>query len=109
METVWTILNSPAVIAAIAAILLWALNRLYMAKPAWQQYEGTIISAIKWAEKHISDDTPNKSLRRLDEALDYVLQVYEQMHGQASAKVKAELREGIQITHADLESQGQLG
>ena len=108
METVWTILNSPAVIAALAAILLWALNRLYMAKPAWQQYEGTIISAIKWAEKTISDDTPNKSLRRLDAALDYVLRVYEQTHGSVSAKVKAELKEGIQLTHADLESQGQL-
>ena len=55
------------------------------------------------------DDTPNKALSRLDAALNYVLKVYEETRGvSADAKTKAELREGIQIVHAELEASGVL-
>ena len=108
-QAVWGVLNSPAVIAVLAAALLWALNKLYTAKPTWQAFEGSIISAVKWAEKEIPDDTPNKSLARLDAALGYVLKVYEQARGKpADASTTAELREGIQIAHAELEASGGL-
>ena len=39
LEAVWHALNSPAGIAAVAGLILWALNRLYAKKPAWKQYE----------------------------------------------------------------------
>jgi len=108
-QVTWDVLNSPAVIAIIAAGLLWLLNKLYAAKPAWQAFEGTIIAAVKWAEKEIPDDTPNKALNRLNAALNYVVKVYEEARGKpADAKVKAELREGIQIVHAELEASGNL-
>ena len=108
-QVMWDVLNSPAIIALIAAGVLWLLNKLYAAKPTWQAFEGTIIAAVKWAEKQIPDDTPNKALNRLDTALDYVVTVYEQARGKpADAKVKAELREGIQIVHAELEASGNL-
>lgn len=107
--TVWNLLNSPAAIAVLAGGLLWLLNKLYAAKPAWQPFEGTIIAAVKWAEKQIDDATPNKAMRKLDAALDYVVRVYEEARGKpADAKTKAELREGIQIVHADLEAAGSL-
>jgi len=109
MTTVWSALNSPAAIAAIAGLMLWLLNRLYAARPTWQAFEGSIIAAVKWAEKEIPDDTPNKALNRLNAALNYVVKVYEEARGKsADAKTKAELREGIQIVHAELEAAGNL-
>jgi len=108
-QVIWNVLNSPAVIAVLAGGLLIVLNRLYAAKPTWQAFEGTIIAAVKWAEKEIPDDTPNKAFNRLNAALNYVLNVYEQARGKpADAKTQAELREGIQIVHAELEASGNL-
>ena len=108
-QITWNVLNSPAVIALLAGGLLWLLNRLYAARPAWQAFEGSIIAAVKLAEKEIPDGTPNKALSRLDAALNYVLKVYEEARGKpADAKTKAELREGIQIVHAELEASGVL-
>ena len=109
LQVAWDVVNSPAVIALMAGGLLWLLNRLYAAKPAWQAFEGTIIAAVKWAEKEIPDDTPNKAMGRLDAALNYVLKVYEEARGNpADAQTKQELREGIQIVHAELEASGNL-
>jgi hypothetical protein len=109
LQITWSVLNSPAVIAVLAGGLLWLLNRLYAAKPAWQAFEGSIIAAVKWAEKEIPDDTPNKSLNRLNAALNYVLRVYQQARGKpADAATQAQLREGIQIVHAELEASGNL-
>ncbi len=105
----WNVLNSPAVIALLAGGLLWLLNRVYAARPAWQAFEGTIIAAVKWAEREVRDDTPNTALSRLDAALNYVLKVYEEARGRpADSKTEAELREGIQIVHAELEASGAL-
>jgi len=109
LQVAWDVVNSPAVIALMAGGLLWLLNRLYAAKPAWQAFEGTIIAAVKWAEKEIPDDTPNKAFNRLNAALNYVLKVYEEARGKpADAETKNELREGIQIIHAELEACGNL-
>ncbi|MBN2583067.1 MAG: hypothetical protein JXL80_08360 [Planctomycetes bacterium] len=108
-QVIWNVLNSPAVIAVLAGGLLIVLNRLYAAKPTWQAFEGTIIAAVKWAEKEIPDDTPNKAFNRLNAALNYVLKVYQEARGKpADAKTQAELREGIQIVHAELEASGNL-
>ena len=109
LQSVWELLNSPVGIAAIAGMVLWLLNRLYAAKPAWAKYEGTIIAAVRQAEKAIDDNTPNKSMARLNNALQYVLRIYEQVEGKsASDSVKAELAEGIQILHNELQSDGVL-
>lgn len=108
-ELVWTVLNSPAVIAALAALVLWALNKLYAKRPAWQAYEGSIIAAVKWAEKEIPDDTPNKAMARLNAAMQYVVRVYEEVnHRRPNETETADLREGVQIVHAELETTGTL-
>jgi len=109
LTVLWGVLNTPVVITAIAAAALYGLNRLYTAKPAWKKFEGTIITAIKYAEKVVPDDTTNKSLGRLDTALNYVLRVYEEVKGrEAPPVVAAELREGVQIVHDELETRGTL-
>jgi hypothetical protein len=109
IEAVWQLMNSPVGITAVAGLVLWALNRLYTKRPAWKRYEGTIISAVKAAEKAIPDDTPSKSAKRLDAALRYVLRVYEEVEGRRPTKAEvAELTEGINITHQRLEEAGTL-
>lgn len=109
LETLWAVLNSPAGITVMASALLWMLNKIYAAKPLWQQYEGALISAVKFAEKAIPDDTPNKSVARLDTALRYFLQVYESSQGRkATEKEISDLTNGLQIVHAKLEAGDQL-
>lgn len=113
METIlsfaWEGLNTPAGLGAVAGLFLLVLNHVYAKKPAWKKFEGTIISAIRLAEKNIPDDANNKSLARLDDALGYVLKVYETANGKKpSRKVRNELLEGIQMMHSKLESAGLL-
>ena len=109
LSLVWSFLNSPVGIAAVASLALYLLTRLYAVRPGWRQYEGTIIAAVKYAEAAIPDDAPDKGVRRLDAALKYVLRVYEERQGApADPATRAELTEGIQIVHSDLESAGGL-
>ena len=109
LKLVWEVVNSPAGIAFMAGVLLWSLNKLYAKKPAWVAFEGAIISAVKFAEKSVPDGTESKGLARLDAALKFVVKVYEDARGRKpSAKVAANLKEGIQITHDKLEAAGTL-
>jgi len=109
LQTIWAVLNSPAGVAALAGLLLYALNRFYAKNPTWQEYEGTIVAAVKFAEKHIPDGTENQSLTRLDHALRYALKIFEEVESRRpTAKEASSLREGIQIVHAELEASGNL-
>ena len=109
LDAVWAALNSPVGIALIASGVLLLLNRLYKWRPAWQQYEGAVIAAVKWAEKQIPDSTPNHGMQRLDVALKYVLRIYEETTGKrATPKIEAEFADGIQLKHAELEAAGTL-
>lgn len=109
LDALWNALNSPVTIAALAAVALWLLNRLYAAKPNWRKWEGTIIAAVKAAEKAVPDDAANKALHRLDEALRYVLGVFEEVEQRRATEAEvAELKEGIQVKHAELEAAGVL-
>ncbi|HUS57680.1 MAG TPA: hypothetical protein VM141_03430 [Planctomycetota bacterium] len=107
-------LNSGAGFAVIwllaCAVVYLFINKLGPFHEAWKKYEGTIITGIKLAEKAVADDTPDAGLRRLDEAMKFVLARYaEQNDGsQPSAALQSELKEGIQIKHADLERFGKL-
>ena len=109
MDKVLEIINMPVVITLLGGLLLMGLNKLYASKPKWAKYEGTIIAGIKLAEKNIPDDTENKSLARLNNALQSVVKIYEARHGKTpTAAMRAELQEGIQITHAKLQEKGTI-
>ena len=107
-DIVWQALNSAPGVMLMGGLLGWLFVRLYSAKPSWEAYEGTIISAIRHAEKAIPDDAQNKGVARLDEALRYVLRVYAETHrGQEpSDSLALSLREGVQIMHDRLEARG---
>jgi hypothetical protein len=62
-------INSPIGITIISAIVAWLLSKLFTAKPEWQKYQGTIIAAIKWAEKVVPDNSPDTNVQRLNAAL----------------------------------------
>jgi len=71
--------------------------------------QGAIIAAVRFAEKEIPDDAKNKSLARLDVALNYVLRVYEQVTGDvAVVQVRNDFSEGIQRIYHKLEREGTL-
>lgn len=109
LESVWELLNSPTIIAMLAGGLLWLLNKLYAAKPAWAAYEGTIISAIKFAERMVPEDSQNKAASKLHTALNYFIKVYEATHGKKPPKkLQDEVAQGIQIVHEELEISGTL-
>lgn len=104
---IWQALNSPVGLALIAGVYLWVIRR--WATPRWRAYEGAILSAIRFAEQKIPDDTDHKGLLKLNEALRYVLRVYEATAGKpASTRTEHALREGIQIMHHRLECDGAL-
>ena len=109
LDAVWTFLNSPLGIAAVAALALYLLKKVRERYPAWMDWEGTIIEAVKLAEKTIPDDAENKSLRRFNEALAYVLRIYQETTGTMPSEAeRREIEEGIRLKHADLEAMGSL-
>ena len=96
-------LNTPAGIAILVSILTIILNAILKSKPEWAKYEGTILQAVKMAEKAIPADTENKGLKRLDFALEIVIKAFEELKGRKpSTKEIHSLKEGINIKHNEM-------
>ena len=109
LNTLWVFLNSAIGLTLVGSLVLFLLNKGYAAKPAWKkfldQYAGTVISAIKWAEKAVPDDCQDKSVRRLDAALKYFLVVYHQTTGRTpTPALELIIKEALQVKHAELEA-----
>ncbi|AQT67951.1 hypothetical protein STSP2_01103 [Anaerohalosphaera lusitana] len=113
MEMIWRFCNSSfgfaAVWAATVGFFLWLGSRYNPFELKWKKYEGSIITAIRLAEKQIPDDTDNAGMRKLDWALRFVLQAYAKANGsQPSQTTIEQLKEGIQIKHNELAVAGAL-
>ena len=109
MAIVWSFLNSPFGLGMVVTAVIWIGAKIYAARPSWRKYEGAIIEAIKFAEKEIPDDTPNKAAGRINAALQYVLKIHREVNNRgATPEELAELKEGIRIMHAELEANGNL-
>ncbi len=114
LNGIWMFLNSSigfAVIwAAIVGVFIFLASRLNPWQEKWKLYEGSIITGIKLAEKQIPDDTPNKGLARLDAALRFVLKAYAEANNgkQPPNSLIEQIKQGIQITHAELDRYGGL-
>lgn len=109
LNAIWTFLNSPLGITAVAAVVLYLLKRARERYPAWMDWEGSIVEAVKHAEKAVPDDAENKSLRRFNDALAYVLRVYQEASGtMPSSRERRDIEEGIRLKHAELEATGAL-
>ena len=109
MAMVWGFLNSPFGLGLVVTAVVWIGAKIYAARPSWRKYEGAIIEAIKYTEKAISDDVENKAARKFDCALRYVLKIHREINNRkATDEEVAEIKEGIRIVHAELESNGNL-
>lgn len=96
--------------AAFVSLFFWLSSKFNPFQEKWREWEGSIITAIKLAEKEIPDDVPNAGLARLDAALRFVLKAYADANNgkQPSAKLIEQLKQGIQIKHAELDRFGGL-
>lgn len=110
----WTFLNSGPGLLTLGSAVLWVLNAVYAKRPGYRalldKYEGTIIAAVRAAEKAIPDGVPAKSAARLDQALKLILAVYAQRSGrEASPAMVGLFAEAAQVVHSKLEAEGALG
>ena len=114
LETLDTVLNSAFGLAVAWAILIglffWLSSRFNPFQEKWREWEGSIVTAIKLAEKEIPDDVPNGGLAKLDAALRFVLKAYAEANGgkEPPARLVEQIRQGIQIKHAELDRFGGL-
>lgn len=103
METVLAILSNPSVVAIMISILVVLLRALFTRQTKWKEYVGYAIQAVRYAEKQIPDDTPNAGMKRFDQALKHVLQVWERVEGrQATEKEAAQLGNLVNKAHAEI-------
>jgi len=114
LSGIWTFLNSgigfAIVWAALVGLFLFLASKFNPLQEKWKQYEGSIITGIKLAEKQIPDDTPNAGLAKLDAALRFVLNAYAEANNgkQPSAALIEQIKQGIQIKHDELDRYGGL-
>lgn len=101
--------NSDAAIAVIVALATTLGAWVFTKKPKWQtyfeKYSGAFVRGIKLAEANIPDDTTNKNVKRLDDALQYVIRVIEAGEKKKlSEEDKIHLEAKVSEVHADIES-----
>lgn len=90
--------------AAVAGLVIWLRK-----KPEIEKYTGLLISACKYAEKAIPDDTGNTALRRADAALKEFVKRYETLTGgTASQELKDAAALALPKVHDQLEAEGTL-
>ena len=109
LTMVWAFLNSAFGLGMVVTAVVWIGAKIYAAHPSWHKYEGSIIEAVKYAEKAIPDDTENKAARKFDCALRYVLKIHNDVENRTATPLDvAKLSEGIRIVQAELEANGNL-
>ncbi len=110
--TLAEIINSPAVVSLLITLALIVINRLFDHRPGWkrkwEKYSPVFIQAVRYAEKAIPDDNPNKALRRADEALKYAIRLLDEHGRRITSADTSDLRLAISATHAELDAAGIL-
>jgi hypothetical protein len=109
MTLIWAFLNSPLgismVVSAVASLVAVVIAKVPLAK----KYGGVLISAVKYAEKAIDDDTENAGMHKLDLALQYALDRFEEIGVKVKEKDIPELVSGLSEAHEKVEADGVLG
>jgi len=115
LNLVWIFCNSGMGTALAWMVLLgvfyWLTSKYNPFQEKWKAYEGTIITAIRLAEKQIPSDTTNAGLAKLDAALNFVLKAYAEANSgkPASTQLVEIIKQGIQIKHDEMDKDGVLG
>lgn len=109
MDTLLEFLSQPFTVMIIVGLFVALLTYLFTANPSWAKYEGILITAIKFAEKAIPDNTSNKSAARFDAALKETLRQYQQVYNTAPPTwLQRAFALAIPIVHDALEQRGTL-
>ena len=109
LDLVWAFLNSPIGITLVVSAVGSIAAAVYAKKPLWKKYEGVLISAVKMAEKAVPDDSESAGLQKLDAALEYAIDVLEDMSVKVKKKDIPELIAGLSEMHEKVEADGVLG
>ena len=90
--------------AALVWLFIWLTSRHNPFQEQWRQWEGSIITGIRLAEKQIPDDVPHPGLAKLDWALRFVLDAYAEANNgkQPSARLIEQIKQGIQVKHNEM-------
>ena len=108
-EQAVTILTYSLTWLAVMGVTFYVFNKFVPINRPWHPYEGAITTAIKVAEKAVPSGRSDTAAQRLEEAMRHLVQAYRDQHGRRpSNKLLRELREGVQLTHAQLERTGNL-
>jgi hypothetical protein len=108
MDLAWAFLNSPLGIAMVVS-LVGSLVAVIIAKvPIVKKYGGVLISAVKYAEKAIPDDTENSGAQKLDAALKYALKIFAEIGVTVKPKEMPEIIAGLSEAHEKVEADGVL-
>jgi len=96
--------------AALVGLFFWLSSKFNPFQEKWKEWEGSIITGIRLAEKQIPNDDPHPGLAKLDAALRFVLSAYAEAHNgkQPSARLIEQIKQGIQIKHDELDRYGGL-
>jgi hypothetical protein len=96
--------------ASVFVLVFWTLGKIDPFNEKWRQWEGSIITAIKRAEKKVPSETPHAGATKLNTALDHVLKDYADANGgkKPAKRLRQQLRQGIQTKHAELDRFGEL-
>lgn len=109
MDTFVSLLNTNAAVAFLISAVVAGLVIWLKRKPEIEKYAGLLISACKYAEKAIPDDTGNTALRRADAALKEFVKRYETLTGNtASQELKDAAALALPQVHDQLEYEGTL-
>ena len=109
LDTAWAFLNSPLgismVVSGVASLVAVIIAKVPLAK----KYGGVLISAVKYAEKAIDDDTDNAGLQKLDAAFQYAIDRFDEIGVKVKEKDIPELISGLSEAHEKVEADGVLG
>jgi len=109
METFIAILNSSLVQTLVIIIGGYIITVFLKKKPEYLKYMGYIITAIKFAEKAIPDNSTHIGLQKMDTAMKKFIELYTQYEGKPpSKKLTAKVSSKMAMVHQDLELNGTL-
>ena len=92
---VWTFVNSPMGLTIIGFLLMMVAGKIFTKKPKWKElvlaHGPLLMQAVKKAEKEIPDDTSNKGMNRLDQALKFLIALEPKLYKQKEEDLKKAL------------------
>jgi len=112
-ELVLELLNTQAAQTIIIAGLIYLFGKLTIKVPSikvfYDKYKGEMARIVKLVEVEIPDNTNNKSLHRLDLALQYVIQLIETKENRKLSDAEVlEVRSAISEVHLEVQASGGL-